>query len=379
MGDARAGLTVPEEPTLPDRTIGGGDTQESVLPLDPAPVSNGANAICVVRRLPFASAEPRPEPSMQPLAYHAGQLAVQNEANTRPVADKLRNWVGPVTVFANAATLVVVAALERNGAGYGDPRFSVLSGAPPLVDASMIDGDVVVTFPRLVIDAIPAGSRVSAIVIDPAAARRSRICGELARSTNGATIRASAAMTHCRKYIAPSVAEDQAMRIGPTGRAAIALDDTRIGEVLAEAETAFLATVTPDGWPVAAHRGGPAGFIRFDARTNEIAWPEFVGDGMFVNTGNLRATGRFTLLALDLVAGEAIELVGSGDFVTLRTQKEARADALLHLSESFAVQGEVRGRIERAQLLRGLFHPRRRIAARARVTSSSAVDEQAPR
>jgi hypothetical protein len=335
-------------------------------------------AVLVVESaLTKAALLPRQETTMQPLVYHHGQLAVQSEANTRPVAEKLRDWVGPVTVFAKAATLVVVVTREREREG--DPRFTLLSGAAPLVDASHVDDDVIVTFPHSLLDAVPAGSVASAIVIDPAAARRSRVCGELIESANGATMRASAAMTHCRKYIAPSVADASEPRVGPAERIAIALDDARIAATLARTETAFLGTVAPDGGPVAAHRGGAPGFIRYDPGTGSITWPEFVGDGMFVNTGNLRATGRFALLALDLEAGDGIELTGSGDFVTLRTQKEARADALLHLSESFAVQGEVRGRIERACVLRELFHPRHRIATRARVTSSSAVDDQAPR
>jgi len=71
---------------------------------------------------------------MNPLAYHAGQRAVQDEAQTRRVADKLADWVGPVPDFARGADLVVLA-LPDNGAGL---RFTVLSGRPPLV--AVVDG-----------------------------------------------------------------------------------------------------------------------------------------------------------------------------------------------------------------------------------------------
>ena len=66
---------------------------------------------------------------MNPLAYHAGQRAVQDEAQTRRVADKLADWVGPVPDFARGADLVVLA-LPDDGGGL---RFTVLSGEPPLV------------------------------------------------------------------------------------------------------------------------------------------------------------------------------------------------------------------------------------------------------
>jgi hypothetical protein len=315
---------------------------------------------------------------MRLLDYHPGQLAVQTEANTRPVAEKLRDWIGPVTTFAEAADLVAIAAVDSAPATSA-PAFTLLSGAPPLVAATLDGGDVVVTFPRMLGEHVAPGSRISAIVINAAAARRSRVGGTLQASPHGLSVRADAAMTHCRKYIAPSVAGATMLNIGPRRRVELAFDDPRIGETIARAETAFLATVAPDGSPVAAHRGGQPGFIDFDPATGDIRWPEFVGDGMFVNTGNLRVTRRFALVVLDFATGNGIELCGAGDYTTLRTQREARAEALLHLTEAFAVQGEVRGRIEDAVLLEGLFHPRQRTTTRSRVTSSSEVTEQAPR
>lgn len=85
---------------------------------------------------------------MRPLDYHPGQLVVQTEANTRPVAEKLRDWIGPVTAFAEAADLVAIAAVAPAPAPPA-PAFTLLSGAPPLVAATMDGDDVVVTFPRM--------------------------------------------------------------------------------------------------------------------------------------------------------------------------------------------------------------------------------------
>ena len=54
------------------------------------------------------------------LQYHAGQIEVQGEANTRPVAEQLAHWVGPVGEFASVADLFVLATSDREG----DLRFA---------------------------------------------------------------------------------------------------------------------------------------------------------------------------------------------------------------------------------------------------------------
>jgi hypothetical protein len=300
------GLTTNARGTGFPRVIGG-TVDIGALEADPAGAST--------RECAGAAMEAR----MRLLDYHPGQLAVQTEANTRPVAEKLRDWIGPVTAFAEAADLVAIAAAGPAPATPA-PAFTLLSGAPPLVAATTDADDVLVTFPRMLGEHVVPGSRVSAVLINAAAARRSRVGGTLQASPHGLSVRADAAMTRCRKYIAPGVAAATTLHIGPRRRAELALDDPRIGETIARAETAFLATVTPDGSPVAAHRGGQPGFIDFDPATGEIRWPEYVGDGMFVNTGNLRATRRFALVMLDFATGNGIELCGAGDYTTLRTQ-----------------------------------------------------------
>jgi hypothetical protein len=52
---------------------------------------------------------------MPPLRYHAGQIAVQEEAKTRHVADKLAHWVGPVDEFALGADLLLLATADADG------------------------------------------------------------------------------------------------------------------------------------------------------------------------------------------------------------------------------------------------------------------------
>lgn len=71
------------------------------------------------------------------LEYHQGQIEVQTEANTRPVADMLAGWVGPVGEFCRTADMVVFAVPRDKGRF----EFMAVSGPDPIIeiaDASTI-------------------------------------------------------------------------------------------------------------------------------------------------------------------------------------------------------------------------------------------------
>jgi hypothetical protein len=156
------------------------------------------------------------------------------------------------------------------------------------------------------------------------------------------------------------------------------LDDPWLARLLARAETSFLASISPDGGPDVAHRGGPPGFLTLDATNGRLSWPEYVGDGVFKSAGNLGATGAFTLLVPDLETGDGVELVGDGNYTNLRPERKMRLDALVQHKDPFPVQGVIESRVCAAYRLAGVLSPRQRIDKALKVTSCSTVDEQAP-
>jgi hypothetical protein len=310
---------------------------------------------------------------MNPLAYHAGQRAVQDEAQTRRVADKLADWVGPVPDFARGADLVVLA-LPDNGAGL---RFTVLSGRPPLV--AVVDGpEFRLMLPPELAGHVDGPTACGGLVISLGLARRARINGFLYRRAAAPELVASEAFTLCRKYLAPSLGVAEApLRVGPALREPLALDHPLIAAVLARTETAFLASVSPEGMPDVAHRGGAAGFLEYDPDAHRLSWNEYVGDGVFKSAGNVRATGTMALLALDLASGDGVCLYGRGDYRNTRADR-GREDALVQHKEDHPQQGVMSCEIVRAERLRDVLHPRRRVDRVPRITSRSTVPEQKP-
>ena len=310
---------------------------------------------------------------MEPFAYHKGQRAVQREANSVLCADKLAAWVGPVVRFASIADLIVMASLGADGF-----RVAALSGPAPLVNAREDGSDLVIGFPKALGGHLPVGCLAGGIVINPAEARRSRISGVLEDRGSEVAISCQVGFTNCRKYMAPTASAGTAVHVGPTGRQPRSLDDPWTVATLAAAETAFLVTATPNGVADVSHRGGQPGFLRFDPASGTIEWTEYLGDGMFVSTGNLRLDGRFALLVLDFATGDALRLDGEATYTNIRADRRERVDALIQAGEPLPVQGRMTAIVRRAEQLVRFTEPRTRVARKQRITSADTTEVQHP-
>jgi hypothetical protein len=84
------------------------------------------------------------------------------------------------------------------------------------------------------------------------------------------------------------------------------------------------------------------------------------------------------LLVADLASGDGAVLAGRGEYATDAAARSPREDALVQHREEFPPQGAMTCTIARAERLRGLMHPRERIARAPRITCRSTVPEQKP-
>ncbi|MBK8250073.1 MAG: pyridoxamine 5'-phosphate oxidase family protein [Gemmatimonadetes bacterium] len=310
---------------------------------------------------------------MRPFHYHDGQRDIQGEANSLKAADKLSTWVGPVADYANEADLIVLASADANTL-----HVAALSGPAPLATATAEDGEITVSLPGDLAAFLPLDGPWGGIVINPATARRSRVAGRPAPNGALVDIPCTVAFTNCRKYMTPTASTGASPHVGPITREELAVDHAWVLETIARGETAFLCTVTPDGVADVSHRGGQPGFLRYDAVGRSIAWTEYLGDGMFVSTGNLRESPRFALVVLDYASGDALRLDGEAQYTNVRRDRHERVDALLQANEPFPVQGTMEARIHQVVRLVRFCHPRQRVERRARITSADTTAVQHP-
>lgn len=310
------------------------------------------------------------------IQFHAGQRAVQDEANSRPVADLLagrsRGANDPLPEPMRAADIVLLAMSHTDGS----LCFQAVSGAPPLLHGETSGA---ICFPDGISVPSDRGVLTGGIAVDLQTRRRSRLNGTLSREDGRLVLCAEETFANCRKYVAPSVSLESSLHIGPVNRHAVDLADAVLARAVANAETAFIASVATSGLPDVSHRGGPAGYIELDASFGVVRWRELVGNGMFKTAGNVRATGTCTLLVLDVATGDAYELAGLGEFRTVLRYDEPRDRGLWPSTEHYPTQGEMTLHISQAFRLEKLINPRQRLTDEDKVTSCSPAEDQVPR
>ncbi len=72
----------------------------------------------------------------------------------------------------------------------------------------------------------------------------------------------------------------------------------------------FLATADADGWPDVSYKGGLPGFVRVTAN-NELAFPSYDGNGMFMSMGNLLVNPKVGLLFVNFQKPNRMRVQGT--------------------------------------------------------------------
>ena len=76
----------------------------------------------------------------------------------------------------------------------------------------------------------------------------------------------------------------------------------------------FLSTVDPEGNPTVSYKGGPTGLVKV-LGANELAFPGFDGNGMFLSMGNVEGQGRVGLLFIDFETPHRLRVQGTARIV----------------------------------------------------------------
>lgn len=80
-----------------------------------------------------------------------------------------------------------------------------------------------------------------------------------------------------------------------------------LAKFIAEQDTAFIATATPNGAPYVQHRGGPKGFIKVvDDKT--LGFADYRGNRQYITLANLSENDRAFLFLLDPARRQRIKI-----------------------------------------------------------------------
>lgn len=254
--------------------------------------------------------------------YHAGERQVQalagktgqGEAVGRAIAKRITPGAWE---FLAAQSMLVLGSWDNERGAWP----SLLFGAPGF--ATTHDGTMV----RLDIDKawtdphdpfwqnLSRNGHVSLLAIELTTRRRLRINGHLPANGDAALphpvldIVVDQAYPNCPKYIQRRILRLEQMRAGPPSvRESQALNADQ-ADLVAHADTCFVASVHPESGTDISHRGGLPGFVQVESATR-LRIPDYPGNGMFNTLGNIYVSGFAGLLFIDFDRGRQLQIIG---------------------------------------------------------------------
>jgi predicted pyridoxine 5'-phosphate oxidase superfamily flavin-nucleotide-binding protein len=244
------------------------------------------------------------------MAYHPGETAVQRRNGvTRDGWGSAGTGaqIPPVAArFLSAQRLVVIGAAADDGTVWAD----AVTGPAGFVTAGPPDRTILIEgLPRLPAPHFEDERDIGLLAIEPPTRRRMRVNGTARRDGDRLVVRTEQVYSNCPKYIQTRDIIEEAPANAPgrprTGRE---LTPDQLAAV-AGADTFFVATHAPGHGTDVSHRGGNPGFVMVDG-PGRLAWPDYVGNGMYMTLGNLELSPSAGLLFIDWERGDTLHLTG---------------------------------------------------------------------
>jgi predicted pyridoxine 5'-phosphate oxidase superfamily flavin-nucleotide-binding protein len=267
--------------------------------------------------------------------FHEGEVALQERAGSR---SKLAE-IGPRVIrdympdqhreFFAQLPFVLVGTVDARG----QPWASVLAGEPGFV-SSPDPRRLVVRARPLAHDPL-AGNladdvAIGLLGIEPHTRRRNRLNGWVTgRHEGGFEVQVGQSFGNCPKYIQARRPEFTGAPVDPRPGQVLAELDGPARELLARADTFFIATAHPRAGRGDApafgvdvsHRGGKPGFVRVEG--NVLTVPDFVGNAFFNTLGNLAVNPACGLLFMDFDTGNLLQVAARGETIHEGPEVEA--------------------------------------------------------
>jgi predicted pyridoxine 5'-phosphate oxidase superfamily flavin-nucleotide-binding protein len=250
------------------------------------------------------------------MKYHYGEIAVQKKVGVRRQADKLAAAIGGVISldrheFVAVQRMAVLGTVDRRGFMWA----SVVTGEAGFIRALDEQAIRIAAVPAAgdpLLENVARPAHAALIIPDLAARRRLRLNGRGQIARGIIEIHAEQVYGNCSHYIqarAPIGEHEWRPRGDMAAARTTELSDEH-QQLIARADTFFIATDHPESGADISHRGGNPGFVRI-ADSRRLAIPDYAGNNMFNTLGNIVANPRVGLLFIGFERGWTLQLTGS--------------------------------------------------------------------
>ena len=250
--------------------------------------------------------------------YHAGEIAVQQRAGVRDLAERslkgLRDFVpAGAAHFLEQQSMLIIGAAAPTGLVWA----SLMYGLPGFI--RVVDERTVQINGRLpaedpLYNALAASTALGTLAIELETRRRLRVNGDAILRNATIHLQVREMFGNCQQYI--QLREMEAASgdgIPPTVKRAQGLTREQ-GEQICSADTFFIASMNQQTGADVSHRGGKPGFVHV-LSPSELLWPDYSGNNMFQTLGNLALNPACGLLFLDFESGRTLQLSGRAEIL----------------------------------------------------------------
>ena len=253
----------------------------------------------------------------RPSPFHAGELALQSATGVTGEAARLGRFIvteiaSDASAFIGRQQVAIVATLDASArlvcsALVGQPgAFEVVDPITLSVDSRAgIVGDALT-------ERTPDGAPIGLLFLEVATRRRYRVNGTVLGADDGRIlVRVAEAYPNCPKYIqrrALHLTDDRTAFTDVREGAHLEVEQR---DLIASADTFFIASAGPDRNLDASHRGGRPGFVRVEG--DRLWIPDYAGNNMYNTLGNLSVNPTAGLLFIDFDTGDTLQLSGDAE------------------------------------------------------------------
>lgn len=277
--------------------------------------------------------------------YHAGELAVQELACVRRMAERMAgssysSLPVPAQNYLQASSFAAMTWLDSKGRPWITP-LSGEHGFLQAMDQSTIAIDLQGSAAPLLRGQDFDGTPAALVVMDFGARLRVRVNGHASSKGDDLVFYVDEVYGNCPKYIhrrhplegsSLSSEEELESLIAETVLEQSFLDEKAIS-LASKADTFFIGTYASAGGADASHRGGEPGFVKADAKT--VSWKDFPGNNMFNTFGNVHSNKDTALLFLDFETREGLALTGTIEsFSVSENGRSAKEDTVFEVKSA---------------------------------------------
>ncbi|WP_108883428.1 pyridoxamine 5'-phosphate oxidase family protein [Anderseniella sp. Alg231-50] len=259
--------------------------------------------------------------------YHGGEIAVQQQAGVRDMAERLSQMIRPFMpdqhrTFFEMLPFAVVGMTDE----HGRPWSTLCVGEPGFIRSPDDTTLRIASAPLLAQELglqVKSGDKVGLLGIELPTRRRNRMNGVVADAgADGFAVHVEQSFGNCPQYIQTRSVEPRGA--GSAGSAGeVRRSETLTGEavdLIRQADTFYISSRTsefstrPSSGIDVSHRGGRPGFVHV-ATGNTLTFPDFSGNRLFNTLGNIADDGRVGMVFPDFETGDLLSLTGTARIV----------------------------------------------------------------